>query len=216
MGMEAIRPLPLSAPALPYADLPARYGVAVEPVGDGERVVVPPVPGWRHLHAGFHIAFVALGGVLALIGCISYASGEPTMLVGGCPYAVALVCVAGVALGRLCRRIVFDVTADQVRLAFVTGGRVSRHVSWPRAAISQIKLNPFNGKLLIRITGKDLFELYLGPNTEVNQLVADTLAAALMAPIEKASPSVVRSVPEEDQRPTGPWRKALVAAGVAM
>jgi hypothetical protein len=45
---------------LPYADLPARWGVAVDREPNLVRIAVPPIPGWRFLSLGFHIAIPIL------------------------------------------------------------------------------------------------------------------------------------------------------------
>ena len=207
-------------PALPYADLPSRWGVSVERFADGIRVVVPPVPSWRQLHAGFFVGGSILAFFIAFTGFIAYQEKDPATLIGnGILYGGGLLWVVLAARYRLRRRIVLEVARDTVSATHVSGRGNGRRVEWPRAKVAEIKLNPTNGKLIIRVAGTDFVELYLGPNVRLNAYVADLLATALHAPVGPATAfgnddaAAVR--PGFDGVRSAPLRRVLVGvAGV--
>ena len=171
---------PAPLPLLAYADLPSRWGVAVQQLADGVRVVVPPCPGWRHLGTAFHVgpavlAFLVVAGALA-----SFSTGDLAPLLGNMlVYGVALVCVVALAFDRLLRRLVFEVTANEVTVTRVSGFAPARRLGWPRHRVARIKINRHNGKLLFWVTGVTIVEWYVSPNRELTAFVADTLADAL-------------------------------------
>jgi hypothetical protein len=176
------------APPLPYADLPSRWGVTVERLPDGVRVVVPPVPGWRRLGAGFFVGGSILAVFLTIIVATSYSAGDwAALVINGILYGGGLVWVVLAARYRLRRRVVLEVTRDTVAATHLSGGKPRRRVAWPRAKVLEIKLNSSNGKLIVRIAGADFVEMYLGPNRELNAYVAEVLAAALREPVRPAS-----------------------------
>ena len=71
----ATAPAP-NVPLIPYADLPARWGVSIERSPTSVRVVVPPVPGWRHLHKGYVVAFAVLCTIHLLEVASEWLPGE--------------------------------------------------------------------------------------------------------------------------------------------
>ena len=183
---------------LPYADLPSRWGVSVEKLADGVRVVVPPVPGWRQLHAGFFVGGAMLALFVAFGAYIAYQERDWTPLVGnGILYGGGLLWVILGAWHRLRRRVTIEINGRTVSVTHLSGRGPGRPVEWPRAKVSLIKLNAGNGKLVIRVTGVAFVELYLGPNRELNGYVANLLAAALRepvaaAPVEAPQPPAMR------------------------
>lgn len=175
--------LPNPAPPLPYADLPSRWGICVDRSPGGVRVVVPPVPSWRQLHIGFFVG----GGILALFvatgAFITFRTADRGPLVANSiMYGAALLWVILAAWHRLRRRIVLEVTRSTVSATRLSPRGAGRRVEWPREKVAEIKHNPSNGKLVIRVAGVAFVELYLGPNRELNAHVADVLAAALREP----------------------------------
>lgn len=171
---------PAALPLLPYADLPARWGVAVERSPTSVRVVVPPVPGWRHLHKGFFIGFAAFGALLLAETASKWNVAGPQALWSALmSYGTALAFGVALAVQRLRRRTIIEVSDKMVSVRFLPSRRPTRYMSWPRDAVSEIRLNPFDDMLLIRVTGVDLVEVYLSPNREVNEAVAGMLAEAL-------------------------------------
>ena len=202
------------SPLVAYADLPSRWAVSVERLADGVRVVVPPVPSWRRLGAGFFVGGAILAVFLAIIVAASYGAGEWAPLVfNGIPYGGGLLWVILAARYRLRRRIALEVTGATVSATYLTGRRGVRRMEWPREKVAEIKLNSSSGKLIVRVAGVAFVELYLGPNRELNAYVAETLAGALREPL-RARP--VDPAPEDDaaQAPadvgtTGPSRDGV-------
>ena len=183
-----LTPPPTASTLLPYADLPSRWGVTVERLPEGVRVVVPPVPGWRRLGAGFFVGGAVLAVLLTIIVATSYRAGDwAALVINGILYGGGLVWVVLAARYRLRRRVVLEVTRDAVAATHLSGGKPRRRVEWPRAKVLEIKLNSSNGKLIVRIAGADFVEMYLGPNRELNAYVAEVLAAALLEPVRPAS-----------------------------
>src|SRR5687768_9073869 len=104
-----------AAPMLPYADLPARWGVSVERSDKLVRVVVPPVPGWRHLHKGYFIGFTLLaaymlGNLVPAIRRGEFYMVLPTVATWG----TALAFGVAAAVRRLRQRTVVEVTDTMV------------------------------------------------------------------------------------------------------
>ena len=183
-----LTPPPTASTPLPYADLPSRWGVSVERLPEGVRVVVPRVPGWRRLGAGFFVGGAVLAVFLTIIVATSYRAGDwAALVINGILYGGGLVWVVLAARYRLRRRVVLEVTRDAVAATHLSGGKPRRRVEWPRAKVLEIKLNSSNGKLIVRIAGADFVEMYLGPNRELNAYVAEVLAAALREPVRPAS-----------------------------
>jgi hypothetical protein len=207
---------------LPYADLPSRWGVSIERLPDGVRVVVPPVPGWRRLGAGFFVGGTMLAAFLMIIVATSYNARDwATLVFNALLYGGGLVCVVLAARYRLRRRIVLEITRDLVAATHLSGARARGRAAWPRAKVREIKLNSSKGKLIVRVTGADFVEMYLGPNRELNAYVADVLAAALREPIQP-----VRSGAEDEPGTTAEtsfdgvrspaWRRVLLALAAVM
>jgi hypothetical protein len=221
----ATAPEGASSPTLPYADLPSRWGICVERNEDGVRVVVPPVPDWRRLSAGFFVggailAFVLLSMVVPAMYWHEWLPVLPSLAV----YGGGLLWVVLAARHRLRRRIVLEVSGRAVSATQTSGGRAGRRREWPRAGVSEIKLNPGNGKLIIRVTGVAFVELYLGPDRALNAHVADTLAAALREPLRALPASGAESSqiappahpPTHDGVRSRALRRVLLAASLVM
>jgi hypothetical protein len=209
-------------PLLPYADLPSRWGVCVERLPDGVRVVVPPVPNWRRLHAGFYVGGSVLALVVVGVAVAAVNTGDwLPMLPNGLLYGGGLLWVLLAARYRLRRRIAFEITRHTVSTTYLSGRSGSRRVEWPRARVSEIKLNSSNGKLIVRVTGVAFVELYLGPNRDLNAYVAQVLATALREPppaqpvIDPAEPAPAAAPPPRGVRSRA-LRRALLAVSVVM
>jgi hypothetical protein len=213
---------PAASPAVvPYADLPARWGVSVVRSPGAVRVVVPPVPSWRHLGGGFHASIAVLSAIVVcwLYGCVVLDRVPPDVLIPQVvTYTVPLAIVIAVAVMRLRRRIVVSVTGSLVGIGIMDRRGKGRWGSWPRRDVTEIKINPFNGKLLFRIKGGGLVERYLGPNAEVNRAVAETLAGALRdVPVaEPTGAGDEWAVPPADPVAARRNRRLLLAGGVTM
>jgi hypothetical protein len=172
-----------ASPALvPYADLPARWGVSVVRGPGFVTVSVPPVPSWRYLGGGFHASIAILSAIIVCwfyVGVVLRRAPPAAFIPQMVAFSIPLAIVIAVAVVRLRRRVVVSVTGALVALGVLDRRGTGRWASWPREKVLEIRVNPFNGNLLIRIESSDLVERYLSPNAEVNRAVAETLAAAL-------------------------------------
>jgi hypothetical protein len=148
-------------PTLQYADPPSRWGITLQRHPGGLRVVVPPVPSWWHLPKAY-LAVVLIGGGLAAFfsfQAIGIGSApQPTMLLDAGLYGFVALAAVAHAILRLRHRVVLDVTRDTFALAFVNRSGRGRRAVWKRCEVRDVKLNGFNGKLLIRIADQDFIE----------------------------------------------------------
>lgn len=211
-----------ASPILPYADLPQRWGVTCARDGERLRVQVPPTPGWAHLGRGLLVAMaLVLAIVLAFVaaGVRNLTSGDalPFFINAGI-YGFVLFILALVAWDRLRRRIVIELDDQTVRLTRHSPGLSPAHYVWPRGRVREIKLNRSNSKLLIRVTGADLVELFVSPRRQVTEWVAQVLSDALQqnppAPT-RPSPAPSSDLPPAPMNP-GPARTAMLTAAVVI
>jgi hypothetical protein len=128
------------------------------------------------------------------------------------PYWLALLCVVLVGVGRVRRRVLLEVSAGHFSLAFMNRSRVTHRWTWPRRKIREVRGNTVNGKLLIRVTGEDLVEVYVGPYAEVGKSVAATVSAALDENFE-SPPSSSEAIAPSSVGTAGFPRTVLLALG---
>lgn len=170
-----------SLPTLQYADLPSRWGISVQRLPAGLRVIVPPVKSWRYLPRGYLAAVLICGGMSCWF--IWMALGPQGREPGLVPNAIIYGCIGlGIlakAVWRLRHQIVFDVTREQLTVASLDPWGRGERTSWQKREIGDVKFNPYNGKLLIRITGDDLLEYPICPQREVTRWVAETVRSAV-------------------------------------
>ena len=81
------------------------------------------------------------------------------------------------------RRLIFELDARELRVRSSLPTTRGPYI-WPRAQITEIKLNRSDGKLLIRAMGQEMVNLYTGPRIEVTEWLAQRLTEALHAPVE--------------------------------
>lgn len=86
------------------------------------------------------------------------------------------------------RRRVFVVNANEVCMGYVHGSTYIARDRWPRDSVGEIRANPHDGKLLIRITGKDLKEYSIGRDRRTVEFVADVLQQTLKEMASRGSP----------------------------
>src|SRR5262245_11256992 len=125
---------------LPYADLPARWGVTVQRGAGLVRITVPPVPGWRFLSPGFLFSIPLLAAIaLAYFAMTAYwaaRGGDWAALIWpGAMNACTLLFVVVAATGRLRNRSIVEV--DSARLTITQQhGRTRRVIiSAPRSLV---------------------------------------------------------------------------------
>lgn len=176
--MSAASTTPNGVNLLAYADLPARWGITREQTPTGLWVTVPPVPSWHHLVRSHG------WGVGLLVYAVSFPFSElfdrsrpadPTLVFPVCFHGCLLVLVLWHAWSRLRTRTVLRVTRDALTIARVSPAGRCNPVAWPRQIVTEIKRNPFSGKLLVRATGCEMTEFPLSPNRDITNWVADTV-----------------------------------------
>jgi hypothetical protein len=125
------RPAEPATPTLAYADLPSRWGITVEHLPDGVRVVVPPVPSWRRLHTGFFVGGTVLALFVALGAFMAWQTRDWAPLVAnGTIYGGGLLWVILAARHRLRRRVVLEVTGRTVARTYLSGRGAGHRVDW--------------------------------------------------------------------------------------
>lgn len=207
---------PTATQELSYADLLGRWGVTCESQPGCLRITIPPTPGWTHLSRRFHIAFALLVAWMAVVVAIML----PAVRAGGSGeviafavnlgfYGLGLAGMLAHAWERLHHRIVIEVNNRTVTMTVLSRRRELRHTEWARSEVGEAKYNVSNGKLLIRIIGCDLLEVFVGPNRQVTEWVAQTLNEALQAPYTSPPSATPRrsSIPPPMKR--GPMRTAM-------
>lgn len=163
-------PTLLSPQPLPYASVSSQRGILIDRWRGGARVIVPPPRDWRiFVHWGWIPVITSTTWfVLALTdGRIYYFVGV---------FALISACWM---LYTFWRPLAFEVDEREVRIGFVRGRSFWWTEQIPRAAVGEIRMNSVNGKLLIRITGKDLKEVSLRAPRKITSEVASALQAAL-------------------------------------
>jgi len=199
-------------PVLPYADLPARWGVAIIRDGDRLRVIVPPLGSWRQLSKAIFIssAILAFFGSLFAYMAIEQRSLEPVPDMIFC--ALVVFILMAVAFYRLHRRVILDLTAPELVVRTIVPLLSPTARRWPRADVTEIKRNPSSGKLLIRIRGQDFVEFYLGRDEEMTEHIGEVLREELRRP----SAVLGRLVQGEHERVAATRRRQLIAATFVM
>jgi hypothetical protein len=168
------------APLLQYADAPARHGIVFETTPEGVIVTIP-VPLARRV-----LGMAAYGGMLVMALIIHVF------------VAVAMV-VAGLALvvfrNRLGRPIVIELDARELRFRNVAPGEAQSDWACPRADVYDVKYVRHSGNLVVRIRGREMFEVRPSDDPAIVAWLAETLnralwpsAAPLAAPTGGATP----------------------------
>jgi hypothetical protein len=124
------------------------------------------------------------------VACISFTE-RPFDYGGLVPlfeYSVALLCLALYLWHMLRRRIVIDVTDEDVLLQYVSPANRVRTMSWHRRDITELRASDINHRLVIRATGREMQETYLGSD-EITRQVAAKLQEALQASFAAPSPT---------------------------
>jgi hypothetical protein len=171
---------------LPYADLPARWGIGVDRSPTSLRVVVPPVPSIQDLPRGLLFSAVALATLVCALSTMAareWKSGTGDYrgpLMAAALYGSVLLLVCAFAWTKLMRRTVIEITSLTFILRRVSrGGRVISESSWPRTQIGGAKYNVSNGKMVVRIIGIEMLDIYVSPRRDVTEWVTRTIGDAL-------------------------------------
>jgi hypothetical protein len=218
--MEAQSPIPV----LPYADLPSRWGIRLDRQEDSLQISVPPVPSLWHLPigvklGGFYLGFYVMAIPVMLMTKPAPRAGDLAgIIVMMLLYGGGFLALCSYAFRRLYWRTIFQVTPETLAIQRFDGREIrGGGRSWPRSQVIEVKLNRFTGLLLIRIVGRDFVEVYVSPNKQATQWVAEQIALALSSIAisnqrVKPSPITVEDLPMKP----GPARTVLVAIATCL
>jgi len=193
-----------AAPLIPYAGTPARWGVTVLREPHLFRLTVPPLPSLRYLHPGYWIAFSILLVLMVFQVPLAPRHHWHEVFIPIVTYTIPLSWVFTRAWVRLHRTLTFTITADTFTLTTHLGRRIGRTDSWPRSQIGSAHRNASSGQLIIRITGRDLRDVYVNPNRQVVDFVCAELTQALSATYTDPAPLAPNAPIPEAQRATRP------------
>jgi hypothetical protein len=208
--------MPDSPPILAYADELARLGVAWQRNDGIFRLVVPPLPSWRDLGLWHYLAIIYFA--VANVMWIAMLRGrEPVAIPSLMLYSLALAMIVYLAVYRLRRRLVFELDHNELRIRSSLPAPGAAH-AWKRQNITEIKLNAFDGKLLIRAHGRDMVSIDTGPRQRVTQWIAQRLTEELHEPVNAASVDVPTPAPEQPAAPRSArrGRSLLLALSACM
>jgi hypothetical protein len=169
---------PRAVQTLPYADPIAQLGVTIHREAGVTTVTVPPPSGLRML---FSAHWVLIG----FFGLRAYAAWDDGQIAVGS----TVICVGAFVhlVYTFWRRRIFLVSDREVRFGRLKARGYIWEETWPRQAVGEIKVNAYNGKLLIRITGEDMKEYFISSNRDVTRQVAEVLNAELSSPMVAAA-----------------------------
>ncbi|HEY7086772.1 MAG TPA: hypothetical protein VH518_01705 [Tepidisphaeraceae bacterium] len=201
---------------LAYAELPSRWGIALEREANVVRITIPPVPSWRLLPRAYFIfiPILALSAIGFFCGIwLSRDWSSPAINAG--IYGLLL----GILLLQAWRlthdRLVFEVGPAFLSIAHMTRRGTTRRQLIPRTRVGEVKLNPSDGRLFIRVIGREFIELFVSPDRDVTRWIAKELSSAMSTipisdarPVEELDPATGPVPP----LPHGRTRSALLGA----
>lgn len=150
----------------------AAAGALIERNESGVRISMPPLRGILVLAPWQWI-------VLAIIAFRQYLHWGDFHGFIVWPDGIAFVAISIYVLCTFWRRRVMIVNDDEVAIGFSNGRGLFWAKRWPKRAIGEIKVNPENGNLMIRVTGVDLKNFRISGDRVVTQAVADILQEEL-------------------------------------
>jgi hypothetical protein len=167
-GDAPLPPLAKAAPLLPYADLPARHGIVVEPLPGGVRITIPQ-SAWRHLG-------LAVVAALPFVMCNLYVA-----------LAVAVIGVAtALVRRRIGRPMVIEVDDRHFSVTNLNPAEPQDDPCYPRADVYDVKFVSHSGNVVVHARGHEMLELRPRPTEDVNRWLAAALHDALWPPAEPA------------------------------
>jgi hypothetical protein len=166
-----------ATPVLPY-EVPVRTAFAIERDDAHLLIRIPRLSSWRQLHRAHLLALVPIVVVALLVyEVVSKATPiteiAPPILI----YLVITLLIVLHAVYRLTTRTVIEVSRNSLTITLINIG--ARTMRWGRDTVHEIRLNPNNGKLLVRAAGRDMAEFFLSPDRNLNQRIVDTTQDAV-------------------------------------
>lgn len=175
---------PPGAVISPAAASPAASGIILHHTPAGLRLIASPALSWRHL-SRWYLAAILPAAVSVWLGTDALALGGGKPEPGLWPPVVEFACIAlaigGHAIWRLRHRLVIDVTRDELAVSVVNLAGFGDRTAWPRRDVRDVKVNPHNGKLLLRIAGQDSLEYRLSPDRQAARQAAEAIREAVFA-----------------------------------
>jgi hypothetical protein len=189
----------MSAPMLPYADMPARLGIAYQHEGDTVRVAVPIPKRWGYLLVAYVLPAMALGyvagGVVAgLVGVCAYAltgnlPDDLVMEVIICTVMMLVVVAVAYRVLRSPRRAIIIASPHRL-LIDAPGWMGTRRMSWPREQVLGVRAGPVPWNTMesvsmglhLRIRGSEIVEVLPGHSREVAEWLAEKTRQGLGLP----------------------------------
>lgn len=172
-----------AVPCIPYADAVTRAGMSCLVTPAGLRLLASPVPSWRHLSKGYWVTvpLAAFAGLIA-VQALGLMGGptDPGLWPGAIEFGGAALVLAARAAWLLRHRLIVDVARDELAVSVVNLAGAGDRAAWPRRDVREIKLNPHNGKLLLRIAGRDLLEYAISHDPAAAHWAAETLREAVV------------------------------------
>lgn len=213
--------------ALPYADLPARWGVGVDQTDHSLRVTIPPPPSIKDLPPGLLWSIVGIGALvctLVLLAANEWRRGTADLIgpaLAAAMYGGILVLLFGLAWRKLSQAKIIELDSSKFTVERVSrSGKVLSRVSWPRHLIGGAKYNVSSGKMVVRIIGIDMLDIEISRNRQVTEYVARSVDVALQEiPAVGHSPQTGSHRPVTSASPPlrrGRARTALIATSTVL
>lgn len=176
----------IHAPILGYATAPVD-ALVVEQDAHHLRLTVPPARHWRTLPKGYRRSLIALSLWMFWVFTQLFAVPKdervavlgPIFIIG---FIILLILLA--AFLRLQTWFTFIITADDFFLHRRLG-RLTRSVTrWPRSSLLEVRHNPLENRLILRLHDQDPLDLRVSQFPEVTAQVARHLQEARTAPLQ--------------------------------
>jgi hypothetical protein len=212
VGDSSSKPSDHAPTPLPYAASLARDRVSIERGPNYLRVISPPIGSWRQLPRGYHVVITVLGLIVGLLTCLALidpsGEGRAPALANAAVWAGILLVICAVAYDRVRRSVVFELTGDALSLTRLTPWTPPSTQSWRRDRVGEIRVPRASGRLVIHVIGREMVELWLGPDRIATERVAAALRDGLAAMADAGPPP--REVVALNAMPPGPGRTALI------
>jgi hypothetical protein len=147
----------------------------------GTRIIVPPLGSLWKLPKTYLVAvgFFALCALGSLASARTSGRVDPGLLVQGILWFSVALILAVFAWTVARRRVLIDVTRDNLAITFLSPAGRARRIVRTRCGYLEVNANEISRRLFIHSGDNDLVEIYIGSNVAVLRWVADTVNAAL-------------------------------------
>jgi hypothetical protein len=183
---------------LPYSSLPSTGHVAIERDPHHFRMTVPPNPSLRALPRSYALSLIFL--LFLFVSHLLNFVHQPPQLRWEIAPAFIIDLVGGILLfslayARTHRWSTFEITTDRFRLISRIFTSEYFSLDLARDDLLELRLNRYNGKLLVRAQRREMQEFFITPNQHDTQNIIDTLREALtftFEPVQLSAPAQAR------------------------